>query len=132
MSEKHSDTGIIKARFPAYAWLPRWTRTYLTPQNVLAIAVGLFSAGVWWDNRQRSQDLKDIRKDLGAITEAMSPECVRRCLLRTEDLNNLERRVGEPSKLQQGVDVEYNTELKPIAPPSPAAFEPPKKPARLK
>ena len=101
-----SDSGILDTRFPGFAWMPRWTRKYWTPSTAVAIAVFIFSTGVWWGTFKTAPDVQGLHKDLSVITGAMGDACTKGCLLRKEDINVIESHVQDLWEWKKRIDSE--------------------------
>src|SRR2546421_6766892 len=107
-----SDSAILDTRFPGYAWMPRWTRKYWTPQTALTLTLAIFSAGSWVGTYLTAPDIKGVHKDLSVITTAMRNECIKGCLLKKEDIAVLESHVQDLWDWKKRIDSEGELVIK--------------------
>jgi hypothetical protein len=104
--DSSSDSGILDTRFPGYAWMPRWTRKYWTPQTALALGLAIFSAGSWVGTYLTAPDVRSLTKDVAEIKFSMGPACMRDCVLRTGDVTELKSHVDDLWKMRVDIDSE--------------------------
>lgn len=96
----------MDTRFPGLAWMPRWTRKYLTPQTAFGIALGLFSAGSWVGTYLTAPDVRALTKSVGEIQYVMGPHCERDCVLKTNDIKDLTSHVNDLWEMRADIDAE--------------------------
>ena len=106
MTDEPTDSQILDVRFPGYAWMPRWTRRFWTPQTAVALALAIFSAGSWVGAYLTAPDVRSLTKDVAEIKVLMGPTCQRDCVLRTGDVVDLKLHVDDLWKMRVDIDSE--------------------------